>query len=151
MTPCSLVDVYQHFGREYCLSFEGRKKAKQVTSKKEATSRKWRQYIPPKRRLHGVTSQETIVFIVIALGIWNRNSHCKFWNHHHHLHGLRLLGCSILIHQTIFFLAFLDHVFLSADWVAWEFFLMTFFANVQASFSSFRVFVCPASSFPVVT
>jgi hypothetical protein len=64
-----------------------------------------------------------------------------------------MLARSVLRHQTIFLLVFMEHVFLSVDnvEVVWELFLLISYVDVPANFLSFGVFVCPASSFPVVT
>jgi hypothetical protein len=69
-----------------------------------------------------------------------------------HPQGLSLLARSVHKNHFIFFLAFLGHVFLSVDnkRVAWKPFLMAHPVDVPANLSSFRVFVCSTSSFPVV-
>jgi hypothetical protein len=73
-------------------------------------------------------------------------------NHHHHLQGLSLLAHSVLNHQAIL-MAFLSYVFLSVGnmRIALEPFLMVFAVDVQASSSTFRVFVFRTSSFLVMT
>jgi hypothetical protein len=60
-------------------------------------------------------------------------------HHHHHLLWLSLLARSFLKYQVIFFLAFLDHVFLSVDniKVVWKLFLMASSVDVSTSFLPF--------------
>jgi hypothetical protein len=70
------------------------------------------------------------------------------------LQGLSLLARSVLKHQTAFFLAFLDHVFLSVNniRVVWDFFLMASSVEVPANlikiqayfFVGFEVFTAVA-------
>jgi hypothetical protein len=48
VTPCGLVDIYQHFGRALCLSYP--------EVKKQSPSNRW--FVS--RKPHGVTRQQTI-------------------------------------------------------------------------------------------
>jgi hypothetical protein len=64
--------------------------------------------------------------------------------HHHHQQGLSMLPRSALKQKAVFFLAFLDHVFLSVESIkfAWKLHLMTS-AGDPVSVSFFRVLVYP--------
>jgi hypothetical protein len=64
-------------------------------------------------------------------------------HYHHHLHGLSLSDRCILKYQTVFFSAFMDHIFLSVHniKVALEFSVMASSADVPAKCSSYHVFL----------
>jgi hypothetical protein len=66
---------------------------------------------------------------------------------------LSLLALPVLNHQAIFFLVLLGHVFQSLHNIIFvlELYLITSSVDVPANLSSFGVFVCPTSPFPVMT
>jgi hypothetical protein len=66
----------------------------------------------------------------------HRHRHHHHHHHHHNLQGLNLLAHSVLKHQAIFFLAFLDHVFLSVENVefAWKLSLVASSEHIPANF-----------------
>jgi hypothetical protein len=84
ITPCGPLKANWRFGGTYCLHLQDRETSRarnQVESRWQAglwwflarliyRSRKWRRYIPPKRRLslnglHGVISQKTVVLSLL--------------------------------------------------------------------------------------
>jgi hypothetical protein len=83
---------------------------------------------------------------VCRVNSYNNNNNSKI-SSHHNAQGLSLLARCFLKYQAIFFLALLDHVFLSVDNIkfVWEVFLMASTVDIPASFSCFPVSVSPTS------
>jgi hypothetical protein len=94
-TPCSPLKVNRRFGGTYRLYLQGRRVSRARNqceiSWQAEKFRRWRRYIPPKRRLtfnglHGVISQKTVHFIITAMRTSN-----------HKEYRLRFYSCLLII------------------------------------------------------